>query len=51
MPYKVSKTKSGKYRVSGPGGVHAKGTTKDKMKAQLRLLHALDNGWKPKGRK
>jgi hypothetical protein len=51
MPYKVSKVKGGKYRVSGPGGVHAKSSTKANMKAQLRLLHALDHGWKPTGRK
>ncbi len=51
MPYTTKKLKSGKYRVSGPSGVHAKATTKKKMEGQLRLLRALDNGWKPKRKK
>jgi hypothetical protein len=38
MPYKIRKTKSGKYRVTGPSGVHAKGTTKAKAKAQVRIM-------------
>lgn len=47
MPAKVSKTKGGKYRVSTPSGVHAKGTSKKKAEAQKRLLNAVDHGWKP----
>jgi hypothetical protein len=43
MPAKISKTKGGKYRVSTPNGVHAKGTTKKKAEAQKRLLNALDH--------
>jgi hypothetical protein len=50
MPYKVKKTKAGTYRVSGPSGVHAKGTTKEKAEAQERLLRAVDHGWKPTGK-
>ena len=38
MPYKMRKTKGGKYRVTGPSGVHAKGTSKAKAKAQIRIM-------------
>lgn len=47
MPYKESKTKSGKYRVASPNRVHAKGTTKAKADAQMRLLNAVEHGWVP----
>lgn len=47
MPYKMKKLKSGKYQVSGPSGVHAKGTTEEKAKAQIRLMNAREHGWKP----
>ena len=50
MPTKVTKTESGKYRVSTPGGVKAKGTTKTKAEAQERLLNAVEHGFKPTGR-
>jgi hypothetical protein len=40
MPYKMKKTKGGKYRVTGPSGVHAKGTSKSKAKAQIRIMEA-----------
>jgi hypothetical protein len=40
MPYKMRKTKGGKYRVTGPSGVHAKGTTRAKAKAQIRIMEA-----------
>lgn len=46
MPVTVTK-KDGKYQVSTPNGVHAKGTTKKKAEAQRRLLLAVDHGWKP----
>jgi hypothetical protein len=46
MPAKITK-KDNKYQVSTPNGVHAKGTTKEKAKAQVRLLNAIDHGWKP----
>ena len=54
MPVKIRKKKSGKYRVSTPGGVKAKGTTKKKAEAQKRLINAVEHGWKPgkkKGKK
>lgn len=47
MPVKTKKTKEGKYQVSTPNGVHAKGTTLEKAQAQERLLNAVDHGWKP----
>ena len=50
MPYKLTKT-GGKYRVSTPNGVKAKGTTKAKAEKQIRLLRAVDHGWKPTKRK
>lgn len=49
MPVKVRKVKKG-YRVSTPGGVKAKRTTKKKAKSQARLLRAIDHGWKPTGK-
>ena len=50
MPVKIKKTKKG-YRVSTPGGVKAKHTTKKKAQAQARLLRGVEHGWKPTGRK
>ncbi len=50
MPAKVTK-KDGKYEVSTPNGVKAKGTTKEKAEAQQRLLNGVDHGWKPTGKK
>lgn len=46
MPVKIWKT-DGKYSVSTPNGVKAKGTTKEKAEAQKRLLNAIDHGWRP----
>jgi hypothetical protein len=51
LPVKITKTKKGKYRVSTPHGVKAKGTTKTKAKKQERLLNAVEHGWKPTGKK
>ena len=48
MPVRVKKTKKGKYRVSTPHGVKARGTTKAKAKRQARLLRAIEHGWTPK---
>lgn len=48
MPAKIKK-KGGKFEVRTPGGVKAKGTTKDKAKAQQRLLNAIDRGFQPTG--
>ena len=43
MPVKISKTKGGKYSVRTPGGVKAKGTTKEKAVKQERLLNAIEH--------
>ncbi len=51
MPVKIRKLKSGKVRVSTPGGVKAKHTTPAKAKAQARLLRAIEHGWKPSGKR
>lgn len=50
MPVKIKKVDKGKYSVSTPGGVKAKGTTKGKAEAQERLLNAVEHGWKPMGK-
>lgn len=42
MPYRISKTAGGKFKVTGPSGVRAKGTTKAKAKAQVRLLRSKE---------
>jgi len=47
MPAKITKTSGGKYRVSTPSAVHAKGTTKGKAESQQRLLNAIDHGFVP----
>ena len=49
MPVTVEK-KGGSYRVSTPGGVKAKGTTKEKAQRQRKLLNAVEHGWKPTGK-
>lgn len=51
MPVRITKT-DGKYRVSTPGGTKAKGTTREKAKAQERLLNAVEHSnWRPTGKK
>ena len=47
-PVKVRKVDG--YRVSTPGGVKAKHTTKKKAEAQRRLLQGVEHGWKPTGK-
>ena len=49
MPVKIRKTNG--YRVSTPGGVKAKHTTKAKAKAQANLLRCVEHGWVPTGKK
>jgi len=39
------------FRVSTPGGVKAKHTTKAKAERQRRLLEGVERGWKPTGKK
>ena len=48
MPYKLRRLKGGKVRVTSPHGVKAKATTKKKAEAQMRLLRAVEHGWKPR---
>ena len=50
MPPKITRTKGGKFRVTTPGGVKAKGTTKAKAESQAKLLNAIDHGFKPMGK-
>jgi hypothetical protein len=52
MPYKIGKVKGDGYRVTSPHGTKAKGTTKEKAKAQVNLLRAKEHnpGWKPTGK-
>jgi hypothetical protein len=49
MPYKIEQEGS-EYRVvnADTGKVHAKHTDKEKAEAQVRLLHAIEHGWRPK---
>jgi hypothetical protein len=51
MPVKIRKTGPGKYRVSTPGGVKAKGTIKAKAVKQARLIRAVKHGFKPTRKK
>ena len=45
MPVTIKKVDG--FRVSTPGGVKAKKTTKKKAKSQKRLLNAIEHGFKP----
>lgn len=51
MPVKITKLKSGKFRVKTPGGIKAKATTKVKAQSQARLLRAIEHGFVPTGKK
>jgi hypothetical protein len=53
MPYKITRLKHGKVRVTGPSGVHAKATTPAKAAAQIRLLNAKEHNpkFKPRSKK
>lgn len=46
MPVKIKKVNG--FRVSTPGGVKAKRTTKAKAKKQKRLLNAIEHGFVPR---
>jgi len=48
MPVTIRKVDG--YRVSTPGGVKAKRTTKRKAELQKRLLQGVEHGWKPTGK-
>lgn len=49
MPERIRKLPKGGYRVSTPGGVTAKQTTKANAEAQVRLLRGVEHGWQPTG--
>ncbi len=54
MPYVIRKVRNKNcYSVKNiiTGKVHAKCATKEKAKKQLRLLNAVEHGWKPSSRK
>jgi hypothetical protein len=48
MPYTLKKVKGG-YSVKSPHGTKAKKTSKKNALAQIRLLRAVEHGWKPTG--
>lgn len=43
MPYKTTKLKGGKVRVTSPNGVKSKGSTPANAKRQVRLLNAIEH--------
>lgn len=43
MPYKTTKIKGGKVRVTSPNGVKSKGSTPTNAKRQVRLLNAIEH--------
>lgn len=49
MPYGAFKLNGNKYEVKNvkTGEIHAKGTTKEKAEKQMRLLRAIEHGYKP----
>ncbi len=47
MPATIKKV-GDKFQVRTPNGIHAKHTTKAKAEAQVRLLNAIDHGFKPR---
>ena len=51
MPYKATKLKSGKVRVTSPNGVNSKATTPTKARKQMRLLRAIEHNPSFKPRK
>jgi hypothetical protein len=53
MPYEVRKHKDGSYEVVNTvtGAVKARHTDQAKAEKQVRLLHAVEHGWKPRRRK
>lgn len=52
MPFRVEDAGGGLVRVvnEATGRVAARATTPAKAARQLRLLRAVDHGWKPAGR-
>lgn len=50
MPYKIESVGGGRYKVVNveTGNVHSKATTKANAEAQVRLLHGVEHGMKPR---
>ena len=50
MPYSIQDAGGGKFKVVNreSGNVHSKATTKAKAEAQVRLLHGVEHGMKPR---
>jgi hypothetical protein len=44
MPVKIKSMGHGRYRVSTPNGVHAKGTSYSNAKKQEKIINAADAG-------
>ena len=54
MPYTIRKVRNKNcFEVKNKitGRVYAKCTTKDKANKQLRLLNAVEHGWRPTGKR
>jgi len=50
MPYSVRAVGDGRFTVvnTETGNVHSKGTTKANAEAQVRLLHGVEHGMRPR---
>ena len=50
MPYAIRSAGGGKYKVVNKetGNVHSKATTRANAEAQVRLLHGVEHGMKPR---
>ena len=48
MPASMKKLPNGLYEVRTPNGVHSHGSSKANAEAQVRLLNAIDHGFKPR---
>lgn len=51
MPVKKRKLKSGKVKVTTPGGVKSYGSTPENAMKQERLLNAVEHGFEPTKKK
>lgn len=53
MPYEIKKVRNEQcwtVRNTENKNIHSYCTTLEKAKAQVRLLNAIDHGWKPSGK-
>lgn len=48
MPYTTKSVGKNKVQVKSPNGVKSKGSTPANAKRQVRLLNAVEHGWKKK---